>query len=135
MVIEVVSQATRETVRACPRCGRSVERGPKARWCSDDCRVRAWQEQEMLRAEIRGCLQGASPAVITDPQAILWAILEQLVKLEACLPADPDVSNAFGHVLLAVDALREMAEARLPASHRQHPRHRGHPGGGPGVTA
>lgn len=34
MVIEAVSQAMREEVRACPRCGRSVERGPRAKWCS-----------------------------------------------------------------------------------------------------
>ena len=39
MVIEVVSQSTREKVRTCPRCGRSVERGPRAKWCSETCRV------------------------------------------------------------------------------------------------
>ncbi len=39
MVIEVVSQVTRENVRACPRCGRSVKRGPRAKWCSETCRV------------------------------------------------------------------------------------------------
>jgi endogenous inhibitor of DNA gyrase (YacG/DUF329 family) len=39
MVIEVLSQATRERMRACPRCGQSVERGPRAKWCSETCRV------------------------------------------------------------------------------------------------
>ncbi len=39
MVIEAVSQVTQRKVRPCPRCGRSVERGPRAKWCSETCRV------------------------------------------------------------------------------------------------
>jgi hypothetical protein len=39
MVIEAVSRAAREKVRGCPRCGRPVERGLRARWCSETCRV------------------------------------------------------------------------------------------------
>ncbi len=29
----------------CPRCGRPIRRGPKARWCSESCRVMAWQKR------------------------------------------------------------------------------------------
>ena len=30
---------------ACPRCGQPVRRGPRAKWCSETCRVRTWQER------------------------------------------------------------------------------------------
>ncbi len=30
--------------RVCPRCGEPVRRGPRARWCSESCRVLAWRE-------------------------------------------------------------------------------------------
>ena len=32
-------RAELETVRVCPRCGKPVERGPRAKWCSETCRV------------------------------------------------------------------------------------------------
>jgi len=31
--------------RICPRCGRSNRRAQQARWCSDSCKVLAWQER------------------------------------------------------------------------------------------
>lgn len=46
--------------RTCPRCGRPIERGPKAKWCSDDCRVRAWQEEHWM-GKRAGKVQGYPP--------------------------------------------------------------------------
>lgn len=38
--VDVTVTATR---RRCPRCGRLVLRGPRVKWCSEGCRVMAWQ--------------------------------------------------------------------------------------------
>ncbi len=46
---------------------------------------------------------------------ILWGVLGQLVELEAHLPSGPDVTRVFGRALLAVDALRELAESGMTA--------------------
>lgn len=105
--------------KPCPRCGRPVERGPRARFCSETCRVRLWQERRLAASASHmtepSAMQRGVPqrAVITGPRAILWAILGQLVELETQLPSRPDITRAVGRALLAVDALRELVPRRV----------------------
>ena len=49
------------------------------------------------------------------PHDILDVVLGALVVLEGRLPSGHDVSSAFGRALLAVDALRELAETGMTA--------------------
>ncbi len=44
----------------CPRCGEPVRRGPRAKWCSETCRVRMWQERRQARQG--GPERGRAPA-------------------------------------------------------------------------
>ena len=39
------------STRTCPRCGRPVERGPRAKWCSETCRVLDAQRRRWTAGE------------------------------------------------------------------------------------
>ena len=54
-------EPTSSSERTCPRCGRPVQRGPRAKWCSDNCRIRVWQEEKDATL---GPVNIAPPAVI-----------------------------------------------------------------------
>ncbi len=43
--------------RVCPYCGGPVERGPKARWCSESCRVLMWRVRRRARDVARKAVQ------------------------------------------------------------------------------
>ena len=56
-----------------PRCGRPIQRGPRAKWCSDDCRVRAWQEEHWM-----GKKAGHAPVLV---------LTAGVSQQSSCLPA------------------------------------------------
>ncbi len=43
--------------RSCPRCGRPVERGPRAKWCSESCRVMSWQRRRQVATSGAGVVR------------------------------------------------------------------------------
>lgn len=44
---QISGVALTESDRRCPRCGRPVDRGPKARWCSSSCKARFYLERRL----------------------------------------------------------------------------------------
>jgi endogenous inhibitor of DNA gyrase (YacG/DUF329 family) len=99
--------------RTCPRCGRPVERGPRARWCSNSCKARFYLERRLAASSRRlpadgeetrgGCLgigatNGAQRPGISTPDETL-----------AVVPGTQVVSDT-----LNVEGERAWLRARLP---------------------
>ena len=63
------------SARSCPRCGRPVERGPRARWCSDSCKVLAWQERRGKSSGRTGGSSSTTPAAELQDNRKLTVLL------------------------------------------------------------
>lgn len=50
---DMTNEPATNRMRLYPRCGRPLERGPRAKWCSESCRVRMRQERRQARRRRR----------------------------------------------------------------------------------
>jgi hypothetical protein len=121
---------TAQMERNCPRCGRPVERGPSARWCSASCKSRFYLERrlaavsENLRdvvpeevgpqegmSDYRSASRGPQRPVISTPPGILETIREtQAALMQAKIPYRADYEDARRHAIDALDALAALVE-------------------------
>jgi endogenous inhibitor of DNA gyrase (YacG/DUF329 family) len=49
------------TEHSCPRCGRPVARGPRARWCSNSCKARFYLERRLAASSRHLPAEGEEP--------------------------------------------------------------------------
>ncbi len=82
-------------VRVCPRCGKPVRRGPRAKWCSESCRVAAWWERRCAgqvtpgRTDRAAGIQISSPAAESPGVPVLRVIPPALDVRPAAKPEAP----------------------------------------------
>jgi len=96
--------------RRCPRCGGVIRRGPRARWCSETCRVAAWHERR-----VRAGLSGPGAPVESRGIPVLRVLLapwERAVDALA-VPRRSDCEQALRHARSATRAALDMLEAVL----------------------
>jgi len=111
VVIEALSQVTQRKVRPCPRCGRSVERGPRAKWCSETCRVLDAQRRRWTAGEHSDTSRpsGSSRVPVLRVQIEFWreVLGKAVVRGAACELA----------VKKAREALRELLFTSVSYTH------------------
>ena len=119
VLVDAVSQGVQEPMpsseRTCPRCGRPVQRRRQAKWCSDTCKVRAYEKRRTERANNPGGSQDPTPPV--EPKETVTVTGSRGMWERS--PVTPETAqassngNGAGATEAAVAAVREALSRRL----------------------